>query len=219
MANMSGTKPMSAETETAQENSPLELVNWAIGALRRQYTVILVFALVAISLGAVYAFIAPPIYSAEATIGIDPRRVQLFPKATFSEGQIDSPALESEIELVKSEPVALSAIKDLRLTEDAEFLGSQSVFGAVLGFVSHFFSASEASKPLSEFEATRAALGVISKNLAVKRVGFSYNLSIQYRSGNPNRAAQVANAIAEGYIAEQLEGKYQGCSTLNLEDE
>jgi hypothetical protein len=31
------------------------------------------------------------------TIVIDPRRVQLFPQATFSEGQIDSPALESEI--------------------------------------------------------------------------------------------------------------------------
>jgi uncharacterized protein involved in exopolysaccharide biosynthesis len=40
---------------------------------------------------------APPTYTAESTIVIDPRRVQLFPKATFSEGQIDSPALESEI--------------------------------------------------------------------------------------------------------------------------
>ena len=50
---------------------------------------------------------------------------------------------------------------------------------------------------------------MLSKNLAVKRVGISYNLSIQYRSGNPNRAAQIANAIAGAYIAEQLEGKYE----------
>ena len=151
---------------------------------------------------------APPTYTAEATIVIDPRRVQLFPKAPFSEGQIDAPSLETEIELVKSEPVALSVINDLGLAKDPEFLRPQGVFGAVLGFASHFFPASKPTKSLSESESTRAALGVLSKNLAVKRVGLSYNLSIQYRSENPNRAAQIANAIAEAYIAEQLEGKY-----------
>jgi succinoglycan biosynthesis transport protein ExoP len=144
---------------------------------------------------------APATYTAAATVVIDPRQVQL------SEGQIDSPALESEIELVKSEPVALSVINDLGLAKDPEFFsGSQGVFGAVLGFASHFFSA---NRPLSEFEATRSALGVLSKNLAVWRVGLSYNLSIQYRSGNANRAAQIANAIAGAYITERLEGKYE----------
>src|SRR6202048_268053 len=120
---LQATKPLSPETATAtataQETSPLELVNWAIGVVRRQYAVILLVSLLPISLGAVYAFMAPPTYTAEATVVIDPRRVQLFPKATFSEGQIDSPALEGEIELVKSEPVALSVIKDLGLAEDA----------------------------------------------------------------------------------------------------
>jgi hypothetical protein len=49
-------------------------------------------ALLTISRAAIYAFLAPPTYTAEATITIDPRRVQLFPKATFAEGQIDSPS-------------------------------------------------------------------------------------------------------------------------------
>src|ERR1700730_6012168 len=193
---LQATKPLHPETATAtaQETSPLELVNWAIGIVRRQYPVMLLVSLLAISLGAVYAFMVPATYTAEATVVIDPRAVHLFPKATFSDAQMDSPALESEIELVKSEPVALSVINDLGLAKDPEFFsGSQDVFGAVLGFASHFFSA---NRPLSEFEATRAALGVLSKNLAVWRVGLSYNLSIQYRSGNPNRPPQVANAIA-----------------------
>jgi succinoglycan biosynthesis transport protein ExoP len=56
---------------------------------------------------------------------------------------------------------------------------------------------------------------VLSKNLAVKRVGISYHLSIQYQSGNPNRAAQIANAIAGAYITEQLEGRY--LKTINKE--
>jgi succinoglycan biosynthesis transport protein ExoP len=204
---LQATSPLTTESEIVQENPTRELVNWAIGIVRRQFAVIALIAVVATSVGAFYAFMAPPTYIAESTVVIDPRRVQLFQKATFSEGQIDSPALESEIELVKSEPVALSVIKDLGLAKDPEFSGPQGIFGVVLGFASRFFPSSKPTV-LSESEATRAALAVLSKNLAVKRVGFSYNLSIQYRSGNPNRAAQVANAIAEAYIAEQLERKY-----------
>jgi polysaccharide biosynthesis transport protein len=40
-------------------------------------------------------------------------------------------------------------------------------------------------------------------------VGFSHLISIKYRSLNPDRAAQIANAIAEAYIAEQLKSKYE----------
>jgi succinoglycan biosynthesis transport protein ExoP len=204
---LQATSPLTIESEIVQENSLRETVSWAIGIVRRQFAVIALIAVVATSLGALYAFMAPPTYTAESTVVIDPRRVQLFPKATFSEGQIDSPALESEIELVRSEPVALSVINDLGLAKDPAFLRPQSIFGAVLEFASHFFLASKPTL-LSESEATRAALGVLSKNLAVKRVGFSYHLSIQYRSKNPDRAAQIANAVAAAYIAEQLEGKY-----------
>src|SRR5262249_47238029 len=38
---------------------------------------------------------------------------------------------------------------------------------------------------------------------------WSYNLSIQYRSVDPKHAAQIVNAIAEAYITEQFEGKYE----------
>jgi succinoglycan biosynthesis transport protein ExoP len=205
---LQATGPLTIESEPVQEISPHETVRRAIGIVRRQFAVIALIAVMVTSLGAFYAFMAPPTYTAESTVVIDPRRVQLFPKATFSEGQIDSPALEGEIELVRSEPVALSVINDLGLAKDPEFLGPQDIFGVVLEFGSHFFPSSKPNKPLSESEASRAALGVLSKNLAVKRVGMSYHLSIQYRSGNPNRAAQIANAIAAAYIAEQLEGKY-----------
>jgi polysaccharide biosynthesis transport protein len=205
---LQATSLLTTETETGQANSPREAINWVIGILRRQFLVIASIAALATSLGAFYVHMAPPTYTAESTIVIDPRRVQLFPKATFSEGQIDQAGLESEIELVKSEPVALSTINALGLAKDPEFLSSRGVLGAVLGFASHPFSVGKPTKPLSESEATKVALGVLSKNLLVKRVGFSYNLSIQYRSENPKLAVQIANAIAEAYIAEQLEGKY-----------
>jgi succinoglycan biosynthesis transport protein ExoP len=145
---LQATSPLTTESEIVQENSTSELISWAIGIVRRQFAVIALIAVVGTSLGAFYAFMAPPTYTAESMIVIDPRRVQLFPKATFSEGQIDSPALESEIELVKSEPVALSVINDLGLAKDPEFFsGSQGVFGAVPGFASHFFRPASQTNP------------------------------------------------------------------------
>jgi len=161
------------------------------------------------SLGAFYVLIAPSTYTAESRIVIDPRRVQLFPKATFSEGPIDGAALDSEIELLKSEPVVLSVINGLGLAKDPEFLKPPGVLGALLGFASHVVSVVKPTKPLSESKATKVALTVLSKNLSVFRVGFSYNISIQYRSGNPERAVEITNAIAEAYIATQLEVKYE----------
>ena len=205
---LQATGPLTTSVEPVQENSPRELVNWAIGFLRRQFAIIALVASLAVSLGVLYVFLSPPVYTAEATIVVDPRRVQLFPKATFSEGQIDSPALESEIELVKSEPVALAVINKLGLAKDPQFLKPQSFFGIVRSYASHLFSFGQTQQPLSDSEATRAAIGVLSKNLTVKRVGFSYNFSIQYRTANPSQAAQIANGIAEAYIAEQLETKY-----------
>jgi polysaccharide biosynthesis transport protein len=201
-------EPPSLESAATQETSFRELAHWAIGIVRRQLLLIALIGAVGISLGVFYVLIAPSTYTAESRIAIDPRRVQLFPKATFSEGQIDGPALDSEIVLAQSEPVVLSVVNSLGLAKDPEFLKSPGVLGALLGFASHLFSLVKPTKPLSESEATKVAATVLSKNLLVFRVGGSYNLSIQYRSANPERAVQIANAIVEAYIAKQLEVKY-----------
>jgi succinoglycan biosynthesis transport protein ExoP len=206
---LQASEPLSLESAATQETSFRELAHWAIGIVRRQLWVIALIGAVGTSLGVFYVLIAPSTYTAESRIAIDPRRVQLFPKATFSEGQIDGPALDSEIVLVQSEPVVLSVVNGLGLAKDPEFLKSPGVLGALLGFASHLFSLVKPTKPLSESEATKVAVTVLSKNLLVFRVGGSYNLSIQYRSANPERAVQIANAIVEAYIAKQIEVKYE----------
>src|SRR5262249_41241531 len=136
--------------------SPLELVGWALGIVRRQFLVMVCIALPIIALAAAYALTMPPFYIAEATILIDPRKVQLFPGSTFAEGQVDSATLESQVELLKSERVALAAIKKLGLAGDPEFLAARSGFADVLAFTSHLFRSH--SEPLSESDTTRAAL-------------------------------------------------------------
>ena len=202
---LQATRPAIIDNETAQDGSPLELITWALGVVRRQFLVIIFIALPIISLGALYVLTAPPTYTAEATILIDPRKVQLFPGSTFAEGQADSPTLESQVELLKSERVGLAVVKKLGLSENPEFIAAKSGFAGALAFASHLFALR--SEPLSESEAVRAALGVLAKNLTVARIGVSYFIAVRYRAANPDLAAQIANAIAEAYIADQLEAK------------
>jgi len=44
---------------------------------------------------------------------------------------------------------------------------------------------------------------------SVKRIGLSYVIDIGFRSLDPERAAQIVNAVADAYIVDQLEAKYQ----------
>jgi polysaccharide biosynthesis transport protein len=206
--NATTTVPVMTQAEPA--SGIREMVNWAIGFLRRQVVVITCITLLAISFGVIYVLKLPVSYTAEATLIIDPRRVQLFQGAAFAEGQVDTPlAWESQIELARSEPVLLSVIRDLRLTESPELVRPKGSYEGVLGLVSNFVSSTTHSGVLSEVEASRAALEVLSRNLTISRVGLSNVLSIKYRSLNPDDAIRIANAIAEAYIAEQVKGKYQ----------
>jgi succinoglycan biosynthesis transport protein ExoP len=108
---------------------------------------------------------------------------------------------------MKSENIALSVIKNLHLTEDPEFIGGGAgSIGSLLGFTTNLFRSGE---PASEFDVARRALGAVEGGLTVKRVGVTYIIDINFQSLNPDRAAQVANAIADAYIADQLEGKFQ----------
>src|SRR5262245_28421644 len=111
---LQATRPAAIDIEPTQGGgSLLELASWALGIVRRQFLVMIFAALPVISLATLYAFTASPFYIAEATILIDPRKVQLFPGATFAEGGVDSSTLESQIELLKSERVGLEVIKKL----------------------------------------------------------------------------------------------------------
>jgi polysaccharide biosynthesis transport protein len=63
--------------------------------------------------------------------------------------------------------------------------------------------------PLSDFVLTRSALGTLQSRMFVKRIGLTYAIDIEFQSLNPERAAQIANAIADAYVVDALEAKYQ----------
>ena len=196
------------EASFADYVSPDQIMSAVVGFFRRQYPIILGTLIATLLIGAAYMLIVRSTYTAQATIIIDTRKIQAFQsQSMFNEVPIDSPAVESQVELIKSDNIARSVIRDLHLADDAEFTRYGGGFlGNLLYYIYEVFEPGDSS---SEYQLNRRALRHFSSNLTAKRVGVTYVIEISYRSANPERAAQIANAVAEAYINDQLDAKYQ----------
>jgi succinoglycan biosynthesis transport protein ExoP len=156
-----------------------ELFKIFTGFLHRQYPVIAVAFLLIMALAAVYLFTTPPSYTASAKLMIDSRKVQPFQQMI---GDISREAwsVDSQVEVLQSENVALAVIKELHLTEDPEFVApDDGLFSTIKGLVLNPStiiglvlnpSGSSEGQP-SEFALTRAAIGRLQSHLIISRAG------------------------------------------------
>jgi succinoglycan biosynthesis transport protein ExoP len=198
-----------------EASSPSQDLSTYINIVRRQFPTILLVIACTTALGLIYLFTATPKFSATARMVIDTHKTQLFQQQpSFGDIAIDPAMTETQVEILKSENISLSVIKDLHLTDDPEFVGSGGgLIGAVFGTASSLFSADE---PASEFELTRRALGRFESQRDIKRVGLTYVMDISFTSTSPEKAARIANAIADAYIVDQLEAKYQSTKRASV---
>jgi polysaccharide biosynthesis transport protein len=195
--------------------SPAQLYSAIVGFVRRQYSVIAFVLLLVLALGAVYIFSSAPRYTSAAVLVIDAQKNQLFgQQSPFGDLPIDSETVDTQLEILKSENIALAIIKDLHLTEDPEFVSPSAGFlrtaiGIVTDPLSFGLPNRERDEPASEFLHTRTALDTLQGHLTIKRVGLTYAIEIDFQSLSPDRAAQIANAVADAYVVDALEAKYQ----------
>ena len=178
-----------------EQEGTAELVDWVIGLLRRQYLVILVVAMLGAGAGAIYLAAATSIYTAETSVYIDLHRNPIDQQqGIFGNDPIE---IESQIQILKSKTVATSVVKKLQLLNDPEFTSGTSFFSNLL-----LGASASNSDPLEKM------IRVLESNLTIESAGGRV-IGIKYNSTSPERAAQIANAVANAYITDQLEAKYQ----------
>jgi polysaccharide biosynthesis transport protein len=177
--------------------------------LRRQRWIILIPLLLAIGLGVTYLIITPPSFTAKATLIIDARKVQAFDKQNPG-GDIppDSQLVDSQVEILKSDKIARAVIKQFDLTKDPEFVDPDTgLLATVMRSVSDVLGLDDGVKVESDKELEQRAVRAHAARLTVARVGLTSILDVSFRSGDPARAADIANATAYAYIGGQLEEK------------
>jgi succinoglycan biosynthesis transport protein ExoP len=181
-----------------------EMLEQLTGFVRRQFPIFIFVVACTFAVGLVYLITTPPRYTSHAMLLIDSSKLRVLQHdAPMGDIPIDTAQVETQVEILKSENIGLSVIKDLKLTDDPEFAGSG---GGLLGNILDFLTA---PKVRSDTDLTRQALGTFLGGRSISRVGRTYVLDIGYTSHDPARSATVANAIADAYIVDQLESKYQ----------
>lgn len=171
---------------------------------RRQWPVIAGVALVTVLLGLGYVLTAQPRFTSSALVMIDTRKNQLLSNQQVVGDQLlDASGVESQVEILKSESVALSVIRELKLVDDPEFNGNGGLIRAILG---RFFSDDGS---VSDYEKERLAVGLFTRGLQVKRVGLTYVIQVDFTSPSATKSAQIVNAISDAFMVNELESRYQ----------
>jgi succinoglycan biosynthesis transport protein ExoP len=179
-------------------------IDLVTGFLRRRYRLILIGVLLSLPFGALYLYITPASYTASAVMMIEPRKGPLEP--LMGSTMPDSAWIESQSIALKSLNIANYVAKQLRLTDDPEFVRSGVWWLDKLLFRLGW---GENPEPKSEPERVGAATAAFGNGLSVKRIGQSYMMQIDFRSQNKEQATKIANTVIDAYIFDQLNAKYQ----------
>lgn len=179
---------------------------------RRHGLLIAVCFVLSAAVGVFLGMTAPVRYTARAQILIDPSATQLVRDAAAGpERLLDTAQVEGQIAVLRSETLAYSVIGRLGLTDDSEFQPSPpSALRRAIAAAKELAFGKAPPQPApppeaAAYAALRTALDGFLANLDVRRVGLSYAIDISYTSGDPDKAARIANAVADAYIQDQLQ--------------
>ena len=181
--------------------------------LRRRIGIIAISTIAVVLLAVTVVVVVRPLYTATSTVLIDPRRPNVVNLDT-TESTIQSPAtdnstIESQVLLAQSIAVLRHVVETLKLYEDPDFKPKPGL----LGPIKKLFS-SPAPQKIDPHEAEiLGAVAVLQDRLKVTRERNSFLVDIGVSAHNPEKAAQISNAIANGYFNELIRSKADATKT------
>jgi capsular exopolysaccharide synthesis family protein len=191
--------PKVAPSSGAQADNPasalsgLDLNDLARVVVERRF-IILGAALLGILAGIALSLLATPLFRGTALLELNPPSAQVIDSASGQDRQssyIDPQELvATNLGLVRSESLARRVAQELNLVSKPEFGGSEG----------------------SRQERLNRAAAVVQANTQADGVRESTLLKVSYISPDPQLAARVSNALADGFIASTLERRYESSS-------
>ncbi|MDF0494226.1 GumC family protein [Bradyrhizobium yuanmingense] len=153
-------------------------VSGTLSFLRENGRRILTLALALFALGVVALMVLPVRYAATALVVLDPRELRVTSEQDVLPGiGQDAAALQSQIEIAKSDGFLRPLIEQLKIADDEDIAGGYT----------------DMTRLLERFR----------NRLEITRRGLTYVIAISFTSNRPNRAAYYANAIAEAFVVSQ----------------
>ena len=176
-------------------------VSQLVNLLWQRKTAIAVAGLIGACLAIVVGKSLTPKYMATAQLYVDPRELQLVDRELTPRSQDISGlamVVESQARLITSNSVLTQVVQDTHLDKDPEFGGgSNGLMVNLLGL----FGLELRPSGTSALGQT-AALDALNRHINVKKTDRTFIVDIDVWSYDPAKAAMLANAISNAYLAE-----------------
>jgi polysaccharide biosynthesis transport protein len=203
-------------------------VQRVIRAVRRRLSLMIAVFLLTFAGVAVWSYQLKPAYTATARVIINTRDQNIVDiGAVLSGMSANTTIVDTEAEILRSRSLIEKVVRRLDLMNNPEFNYSKAEpsemdkrIGAVKSFIKSLMpfgkkkkEPEEAVTPADAAEAARRELdGVVDAvrgAIWVNRVGSTYIIEINATSASPEMAANLANTLAEVYLDNQLDTKYE----------
>ena len=194
----------------------LDFVEYGRTLLKRKWA-ILSFAVVVTLVAAVVAFVSTPIYEAKTTILIETNKQKVVTiEDVYAGVGASREYFQTQVEIIKSREVALKAIQKLKLYDNPDFdpRAPKKGFAAFLKQIG--FATEEAPRQWTEQALTEAVYGSFNANLTIEPIRLSQLVVIRFTAPNAALAATVSNTLAQTYIENDLDARYQMTRTASV---
>jgi polysaccharide biosynthesis transport protein len=192
----------------------LDALQNAFRIIRRQLPIVAVIMTCSVALAILYLVLTPPKFTASGAVVIDTHKIQLLQQpqqAVVGDAQIDASTVQTQVEMLKADNVALAVIRKLHLVDDPEFVPPDDQQNPVLRILKSLLA--PPAKPLTPAEreqvAEQTALETFEKQLTITREGLTYVIDIAFTSLDPAKSALIVNTLVDAFVNDQLDAKYQ----------
>ena len=169
--------------------------------LRRNLWKIVAATLLSLILALGYLALATPQYTATASLFVDPRTRKVVSEEIVQGGfGSDLALIESQVAIITSDAVLKRVVDKIALTADPEYAppsgrGLGAKIKGLLGIA-----------PLKPDPMTQA-LSTLAQSIKVKRAQKTYVVDVEVSASSGIKAARVAEAVIEAYLADQTAAK------------
>ncbi len=194
-----------------QDFADLWLILWHRRAIVATVTALSVAVVLA------YCLLTPRLYTASTQILVDPRDRQVLskgvtPDTLAADGGITQ--VESQVRVLQSDVVLLRAIQSAGLQRDEEFGLDRP--GPLSRGVDELRAFVTGETPTPE-SADLRALRLLKRRLTVKRADKVFVIDVAVSAETSEKAARIAEAIAEAYLVDQTQARAAVASTASDE--
>ena len=173
----------------------------------------------------VYIAFVPTLYKGSARILIDTSMGRyLQTNKIIDAPSFDDTQIGSQVYILSSESIVVPVIRSMNLAQDPEFVGRPKKDTQILGKISQIMNIvkqyigwNDDSHVTIDRDTVleQTAVGAFFKHLTVYREDVANVINITFELEDPNKAASIANAVADTYIATTSETKLNSSKVAN----